>query len=70
MLTRFDLLRLTMHNVHFLLSLMKKAREAIIEDRYPEFLHDYFGRLYGGDVSKIPQWAVTALKNAGVDLLR
>ena len=60
--------RLTMHNVHYLLSLMKTMRNAIIEDQYPEFLHRYFGRLYEGDKSKIPSWAVTALRNVGVDL--
>ena len=61
--------RLTMHNVHYLLSLMKGIRNAIVEDRYPEFLRNYFGRLYGGDASKIPRWAVTALGNVGVDLI-
>ena len=60
--------RLTMHNVHYMLSLMKQVRNAIIDDRYPEFLRNYFRRLYGGDSSKIPQWAVTALRNVGVDL--
>jgi queuine/archaeosine tRNA-ribosyltransferase len=57
-----------MHNVHYLLSLMEKVRNAIVEDRYPDFLHQYFGRLYAGEKSKIPQWAVTALRNVGVDL--
>ncbi|KAI9799358.1 MAG: hypothetical protein M1833_004057 [Piccolia ochrophora] len=58
---------LTMHNVHYLLSLMKKARTAIIEDRYPRFLKDFFGRLYD-DKSKYPEWAVRALLKVGVDL--
>ncbi|KAL2052446.1 hypothetical protein ABVK25_007318 [Lepraria finkii] len=59
---------LTMHNVHYLLSLMGKVRAAIIEDRYPEFLHSYFRRAYG-DMAKVPTWALTALKEVGVDLL-
>lgn len=58
-----------MHNVHHLLSLMGRVRAAIIEDRYPEFLHSYFRTLYGGDIAKIPKWASTALKKVGVDLL-
>jgi queuine tRNA-ribosyltransferase catalytic subunit len=59
---------LTMHNVHYLLSLMRSARIAIIEDRYPAFLKGFFGKLYG-DRSKFPPWAITALKGVGVDLL-
>ncbi|RAH52927.1 hypothetical protein BO85DRAFT_442749 [Aspergillus piperis CBS 112811] len=38
---------LTMHNVHYLLSLMGLARQAIIEDRFPAFLRNFFGKLYG-----------------------
>jgi len=60
--------RLTMHNVHYLLSLMGRVREAIIEDGYPDFLRAYFARLYGGDMAKVPVWAVTALRGVGVDL--
>lgn len=68
LLTVVPLYRLTMHNVHYLLSLMGKVRAAIIEDRYPEFLHSYFRRAYG-DMAKVPTWALTALKEVGVDLL-
>ncbi|MCJ1227603.1 hypothetical protein MMC12_004259 [Toensbergia leucococca] len=59
---------LTIHNVHFLLSLMRDARDAIIEDRYPDFIRSYFDRVHKGDRSKVPAWAVTALKAVGVDL--
>ncbi|KAL9046695.1 MAG: hypothetical protein Q9214_000536 [Letrouitia sp. 1 TL-2023] len=60
---------LSMHNVHYLLALMQAARAAIIKDRYPEFLQQYFGKLYGGAWEKVPQWAVTALRGVGVDLV-
>ncbi|MCJ1375684.1 hypothetical protein MMC20_006921 [Loxospora ochrophaea] len=60
---------LTMHNVHYLLALMKDARIAIIDDRYPQFIHSFFNRLCGADPSKIPQWVITALSSVGVDLL-
>lgn len=58
-----------MHNVHHLLSLMGAARRAILEDRYPDFLKNYFRTLYNGDESKVPKWAITALGDVGVDLL-
>ncbi|MCJ1413613.1 hypothetical protein MMC19_007735 [Ptychographa xylographoides] len=59
---------LTMHNVHYLLHLMGQVRAAIIEDSYPNFVRAYFYRLYAGDTSKYPSWAVTALSAVGVDL--
>lgn len=59
---------MTMHNVQYQLNLMKLAREAIIEDKYPAFVKEFFGKLYD-DTSKYPEWAVTALRGVGVDLL-
>ncbi|KAN0086550.1 tRNA-guanine(15) transglycosylase-like protein [Elaphomyces granulatus] len=59
---------LTMHNVHYLLSLMGSIRAAILEDRYPAFVQDFFNRLYGS-ASKIPIWVVNALNGVGIDLL-
>ncbi|KAI9839168.1 MAG: hypothetical protein M1819_003161 [Sarea resinae] len=58
----------TLHNVHYLLSLMRAARTAIIEDRFPAFLKQFFGRLYP-EKSMYPSWAVGALRGVGVDLL-
>lgn len=60
---------LSIHNVHHLLSLMGSARQAILEDRYPEFLREFFSNLYKGDKLKYPKWAVEALRGVGVDLL-
>lgn len=61
--------RLTIHNVHFLLNLMGAARQAILEDRYPAFVRQFFSDIYDGDKSKYPQWAVGALRGVGMDLL-
>lgn len=61
---------LSMHNVHYLLDLVRRAREAIVTDQYPTFLKDYFRKLYAGDKPKYPAWAVEALGGVGVDLLQ
>lgn len=61
--------RLTIHNVHYLLSLMGAARQAIIEDCYPAFVREFFHKIYDGDKSKYPAWAVGALRGVGLDLL-
>ncbi|KAI4922644.1 hypothetical protein J4E90_001077 [Alternaria incomplexa] len=60
---------LTMHNVYYQLNLMREAREAIMQDRYPQFVKDFFGDLYNREKDKYPIWAVDALKSVGVDLL-
>lgn len=57
-----------MHNVHYLLDLMAKVRDAIIGDRFPGFIMEFFGRLYE-DKAEYPLWAVDALRGVGVDLL-
>jgi queuine tRNA-ribosyltransferase catalytic subunit len=55
-----------MHNVHHLLSLMRSARTAIVEDRYPDFVRSFFDRYFGD--KGVPEWAVEALKGAGIDV--
>jgi queuine tRNA-ribosyltransferase catalytic subunit len=55
-----------MHNVHQLLSLMKAARNAIMEDRFPGFVKDFFPRYFGSKPP--PAWAVDALKMVGINL--
>lgn len=60
---------LTIHNVWYQLNLMKEVREAIIADRYPAFVREFFGRLYP-DRTEFPEWAVRALKGVGIDLLQ
>ena len=57
---------LTMHNVHYQLNLMKNAREAILEDRYPAFVRQFFARMYPDGA---PQWARDALGSVGVEVL-
>lgn len=57
---------LTMHNVHHLLSLMKAARDAIIKDKFPHFIHHFFARYYQG--RQIPKWAIEALEMVGINL--
>lgn len=55
-----------MHNVHHLLSLMRSARNAILEDRYPAFVQSFFSRYFADKGT--PSWAVTALKGVGISL--
>ena len=52
--------------MHFQLRLMKKIREAILEDKYPEFVRQFVKSNYpDGDY---PAWAVNALKHVGINV--
>jgi queuine/archaeosine tRNA-ribosyltransferase len=55
--------------VHYLLDLMRRIREAIVADTYPQFLRDYFSTLHAGDKTKYPSWIVDALRSVDVDLM-
>jgi hypothetical protein len=75
----------TLHNVAFQAQLMGRARDAILENRFPDYLkrffYDYFGERgcvgfhIGGDLCltsvnrSYPRWCVDALRSVGVDLL-
>lgn len=59
---------LTIHNVWYQLNLMKQVREAIIADRYPAFVREFFGNLYP-DKTSFPPWAVGALRSVGLDIM-
>jgi queuine tRNA-ribosyltransferase len=58
---------LSMHNIHYQLNLMREARAAIVEDRFPAFVKLFFARLYP-DRADFPVWAVDALRGVGVEL--
>lgn len=57
---------LTMHNVHWMLNLMKRARDAILEDRYADFARGFFKGYFPR--KEPPGWAVEALKGVGIDI--
>lgn len=57
----------TMHNVHHMLDLMRRIRNAILEGRYPAFVQDFFSEYFPPEKGP-PDWAVDALKGVGIDL--
>lgn len=57
---------LTMHNVHWMLNLMRRARNAILEDTYPAFAQDFFKNYFHDKGA--PAWAIEALAGVGIHL--
>ena len=60
-------LALTLHNLTFQAQVMGRARNAIIEGRFPDYLRSFFAAYFG--TSGYPEWCVNALRSVGVDLL-
>ncbi|ORY89655.1 queuine tRNA-ribosyltransferase [Leucosporidium creatinivorum] len=58
----------TVHNLTYQSALMHRAREAIMEDRFPQYLIDFFAGFFKSK-DKYPEWAVAALQSVGVDLM-
>lgn len=59
---------LTLHNTHFQLQLMRDIRQSIIEDKFEEFVNEYFSKKYGNE--EYPDWAVEALKKVNITLAK
>ncbi|KAG8816110.1 hypothetical protein FRC17_000461 [Serendipita sp. 399] len=47
--------------------LVGQARDAIMQDKYPQYLKEFFREYFG--TSGYPRWCIDALKSVGVDLL-
>ncbi|ORX97085.1 Queuine tRNA-ribosyltransferase [Basidiobolus meristosporus CBS 931.73] len=58
---------LSIHNIAFQMQLMKRLRQSIVEDRFPEFLRDFMYKRYK-KAGKYPQWIVNALGSVNVEL--
>lgn len=46
---------------------MGRARDAIMEGRFPEYLRTFFRTYFDGQ--GYPEWCVNALRSVGVDLM-
>ena len=65
---------ISFHNVYFLLNLMKKLRQSIIDGKVNEFVKEFFTELYESesednhDFNLYPDWVKEALIAAGVNI--
>ncbi|XP_003741429.1 queuine tRNA-ribosyltransferase catalytic subunit 1 [Galendromus occidentalis] len=56
----------SVHNVNFQMRLMSSIREAIIEDRFPQFIRKFMKKAYPNGI--YPAWIVAALAKVNVNL--
>ena len=59
---------ISFHNVYYLLNLMKKIREAIINKKVNEFVEDFIKKQYKDSTDGVPDWVVNSLTKAGCDM--
>ena len=67
LIVEFFLPAVTQHNLVFQARLMGRARDAILEDTFPNYLKTFFAEYFGN--KGYPEWCVNALRCVGVDLL-
>ena len=56
---------ISFHNVYYLLNLMKKVRNSIIQGNVNDFVKDFFMKQFPDST---PSWIRDALKKAGVNI--
>uniref|UniRef100_A0A673FUV6 Queuine tRNA-ribosyltransferase-like n=2 Tax=Sinocyclocheilus rhinocerous TaxID=307959 RepID=A0A673FUV6_9TELE len=56
---------ITIHNISYQLTLMRSARQSIIEQRFPEFVKAFMKRMFASR-EQYPSWAVEALRSVNI----
>ena len=59
---------ISFHNVFYLLNLMTKIRDAIINGKVNEFVEDFINKQFKDSKEGIPDWVVNSLSKAGCDM--
>ncbi|BET02334.1 TATA-box-Hypothetical protein protein [Nesidiocoris tenuis] len=57
---------ITVHNIFYQLRLMRNMREAIKEQRFPEFVKDFMAKMFAS--SEVPKWIRDALRAVNIPL--
>lgn len=57
---------ITIHNIAYQLNLMRRARESIIKNEFPQFVSKFMSDLFGEDKSAYPLWMIEAFKSVNI----
>uniref|UniRef100_A0A0B6ZEC9 tRNA-guanine(15) transglycosylase-like domain-containing protein n=1 Tax=Arion vulgaris TaxID=1028688 RepID=A0A0B6ZEC9_9EUPU len=58
---------ITVHNVEYQLQLMRSIHQSILQDKFPEFVQQFFATMFPD--KKYPDWAIDALASVNISLL-
>ena len=59
---------ISLHNVHFLIHMLRGLREAVLEDRAEEYAIDFFTNYFRDDKDGVPSWIKEALAECNISL--
>lgn len=59
---------LTQHNVCYMMGLVRRMREAIIQSKFQDFVNSFLQAHFDDSSHPLPQWVRDAMKAAGITL--
>ena len=59
---------ISLHNVHFLIHMLRGLREAVLNDTAEAYAIDFFTNYYSNDENGIPAWIRNALRECDITL--
>lgn len=59
---------LSLHNITYMMQLVREMRQAILENRYPDYCRSFVKNHYPDGAEAVPKWVVEALSAAGIEL--
>lgn len=59
---------LTQHNICYMMGLVKRMRDAILQGKFKDFVHDFLKAHFNNQPKDIPQWVRDALQAAAIPL--
>lgn len=57
---------ITIHNIAYQLNLMRRARESIVKNEFPEFVQKFMFDMFGEDKASYPKWMVEAFESVNI----
>ena len=59
---------ISIHNIHFLIQMLRDLSQAVLEDRAEQFAIEFFTNYFKNDKDGVPTWIKNALKECGITL--
>jgi tRNA-guanine transglycosylase len=59
---------LTLHNIAYMMRLMRSMRESIMKGTFPDFVNDFLRTMFLEEGLEVPNWVKEALEGAGLSL--
>jgi len=61
---------LSLHNVYFLIDILRKFRQAVLDDNVEEYLTTFIKNYHSNDKEGVPKWVIDACEAGGIDVAK